>query len=103
MSCPGCAMQLDGHFELPALVQLSREELAFVLDFVRSAGSLKEMGRLHKVSYPTVRNRLNEIIAKLTPSAEETREHRRKAILDALAAGELSVAQATEQLKELGS
>ena len=61
----------------------------FVLAFVRASGSLKEMGEQLKLSYPTVRIRLNEIIAKLKrrPPSGEAKRHR---ILDAIARGELS-------------
>ncbi|MBE2281852.1 MAG: DUF2089 family protein, partial [Prosthecobacter sp.] len=34
-----------------------------------ASGSLKEMAALLKVSYPTVRNRLDEVIAKLPPAS----------------------------------
>ena len=33
--------------------------------FIRASGSLKEMAAILGVSYPTVRNRLDEIIGKL--------------------------------------
>ncbi|MFR2062807.1 MAG: DUF2089 family protein [Alistipes sp.] len=37
----------------------------FILDFVKSSGSLKEMARKLGLSYPTVRNRLDDIIAQI--------------------------------------
>ena len=37
----------------------------FVLDFVKSSGSLKEMAHKLGLSYPTVRNRLDDIISQL--------------------------------------
>jgi len=36
-----------------------------VLDFVKSSGSLNEMAQKLGLSYPTVRNRLDDIIAQL--------------------------------------
>lgn len=100
LTCPGCAMQLEGRFELPELLRLSREDLDFVVAFVRCSGSLKELGAQRGQSYPTVRNRLNEIIERLA-SRDREREQRRRAILDAVASGELSVKEAAKKLQEL--
>jgi hypothetical protein len=49
------------------------EDQSFILEFIKSSGSLKEMARLLRLSYPTVRNRLDEIIERLkqTESSKE--------------------------------
>ena len=39
--------------------------MSFVADFVMCSGSLKEMAARMGVSYPSVRNRLDEIIGEL--------------------------------------
>src|SRR5262245_23183708 len=103
LTCPGCAMQLEGRFELSALARLPGEDLGFIVDFVRTSGSLKEMGKLLGLSYPTVRNRLNEIIERLSRGSKSERslEEKRRKILDAIASGELSVKDAARKLKEL--
>ncbi len=62
MVCPECDTAITGDYRLPLLMRLGSEERAFVLDFVRSSGSLKEMSRRMGLSYPTVRNKLDEII-----------------------------------------
>ena len=56
---------ITGSFELPPLARLSGEDQVFVMVFVRSHGSIKEMERAFGVSYPTVKNRLNRISAQL--------------------------------------
>lgn len=63
--CEGCGTEVEGAYPLPVLAALSAEDQAFVCDFVRASGSLKEMAALLKVSYPTVRNRLDEVISRL--------------------------------------
>ncbi|MFP4663750.1 MAG: DUF2089 family protein [Bacteroidales bacterium] len=35
---------------------------AFIIAFVKNSGSLKKMAKAMSLSYPTVRNRLDEII-----------------------------------------
>lgn len=64
MICQRCDTGIDGLFELPPLAQLPVEDQEFVMQFVKASGSLKEMARLLRLSYPTVRNRLNEIIER---------------------------------------
>ena len=44
---------------------LEEEDVAFIKRFVLSSGSLKEMAQKLGLSYPTVRNRLDDIIAQL--------------------------------------
>jgi len=56
---------VEGNFELPPLAKLTTEDQVFVTAFVRCHGSIKEMEQLFGVSYPTVKNRLASIAAKL--------------------------------------
>ncbi len=65
MHCDACDTHIEGHYRLPAMMQLSEADQQFVLDFVKSSGSLKEMAQQLGLSYPTVRNRLDDIIAQL--------------------------------------
>ena len=63
--CEKCETQMEGMFDLPGLVKLPVEDQEFIVKFVRASGSLKEMAKLLGLSYPTVRNRLDEIIERL--------------------------------------
>lgn len=65
MLCPGCDTYIEGTYSLPVMMQLSAADQQFVLDFVKSSGSLKEMAQKLGMSYPTVRNRLDDIISQL--------------------------------------
>lgn len=65
LCCEGCGTRVCGSFELPPLARLNDKEQAFVLAFIRSSGSLKEMARLMGLSYPTVRNLLDDLIQKV--------------------------------------
>jgi len=71
--CENCGTQIEGIYQLPPLAQLSVEEQLFLLEFIKASGSLKEMARLLRLSYPTVRNRLDEVIehVKLAERANE--------------------------------
>ncbi|MCL2041164.1 MAG: DUF2089 domain-containing protein [Bacteroidales bacterium] len=65
MLCEGCSTEVHGRFKLPILAELSVEEQNFVLSFVKNSGSLKEMAKQLSLSYPSVRNLLDEIIEKI--------------------------------------
>ena len=45
---------------------LSDEDLAFVRRFLLASGSLKEVAAGYGISYPTIRLRLDRLIAKIT-------------------------------------
>jgi hypothetical protein len=103
LKCPGCATRLEGQFELPALLRLTADDLEFIVAFVRASGSLKEMARLRRQSYPTIRNRLDEVIANLDTAldaAARTEPEQQRAILDAVANGTMTVAEAGRKLGE---
>lgn len=65
LCCEHCGTDVEGLYPLPVLAALSQEDQEFILHFVKASGSLKEMAALLKVSYPTVRNRLDEVISRL--------------------------------------
>ena len=65
LECQDCLTQIEGAYELPPLAQLSDADQLFLLEFVKASGSLKEMAKFLKLSYPTVRNRLDEIIERI--------------------------------------
>jgi len=67
LSCEVCKTQVSGNFPLPEMLSLSAEEQHFVLQFLVNSGSLKEMAKQMGKSYPTVRNKLDDLITKVKP------------------------------------
>ena len=65
LHCEECQTEVSGSFGMPLLAKLSEEEQSFILDFVRFSGSLKDMAKKMGISYPTVRNILDDLIEKL--------------------------------------
>lgn len=65
LSCITCQTVVSGNYSLPILLQLSVEEQQFVFEFISTSGSLKEMASKMGISYPTVRNKLDDIIEKI--------------------------------------
>lgn len=73
MICGRCTTEVSGEFELPVLTSLNEEEQRFMLEFVKASGSLKDMAKKMGVSYPTVRNYLDDLIEKLNNMEENER------------------------------
>jgi len=65
LHCETCETDVEGLYPLPVLAGLPQEDQDFIVEFMKSSGSLKDMASLLGVSYPTVRNRLDEIISKI--------------------------------------
>ena len=72
LGCPECQTEVNGDYDLPVLLRLSKDELDFVLSFVKNSGSLKEMSKEMGLSYPTIRNYLNELIQKIGELEDES-------------------------------
>ena len=96
---------IEGPFTLPPLAQLAAEDQVFVAAFLRCHGSIKQMEKYFGVSYPTIKNRLNKIGGQLSfveieqGSDADLPTETRSEVLDRLARGELTVAQALERFK----
>jgi len=71
LSCPACSTQVSGNYPLPVLLQLPADEQTFILQFFLSGGSLKEMASQTGVSYPTMRNRVDDLIEKIKQLSPE--------------------------------
>ncbi len=91
---------IEGNFELPQLARLPLEDQVFIVAFVRSHGSLKEMESVFGVSYPTVKARLNRIGASLQ-FVDTNPAPSRAEILDRLRNGEIDASTAVSMLREL--
>jgi hypothetical protein len=65
LTCEACNTEVNGLFNLHVLNLLSQKEQEFILKFIKHSGSLKEMANELKLSYPTVRNMLDELIEKI--------------------------------------
>ncbi len=121
--CPECDTHMEGHFVGGVFAQLKPEQLAFVErfvaklqpehlalveTFVHCEGKINRMETELGLSYPTIRNRLNEVIRILgyEPGVEETPsglpEEKRLGILEDLDAGRISAEEAMKLLESEG-
>ncbi len=134
LHCPACETTIEGEFDPGAVggrlqeafspeqlkpllpfSRLSAEQLQFVLTFVRCEGRFNRMEDELGLSYPTLRNRLNDIIRAMgyEPSREESARaesaaraeaaapgpSERQSILDQLSRGEIDLEEAKRRLR----
>jgi len=97
-ACTTCGLKLEGDFEVSALGRLPEEDQVFVAAFLRHHGSIRQMERIFDVSYPTVKNRLRAIVERLDKTFAAPSPN--FLVLDQLARGEITVAEALERLEE---
>src|ERR1700679_1257779 len=97
---PEKQIAVEGEFTPPELARLSLEDQVFVVAFVRSHGSIKEMEQTFGVSYPTIKARLNRISGQLQ-FVETDPSPSRHEILDRLGSGELTAEEAIRALQAL--
>ncbi len=103
--CPHCDTTMEGHFAPSAnpFGVLSKDQMFFLMTFIRCEGRFNRMEEELNLSYPTLRNRLQEILRLLgfEPKADEVQKlnpEDRMKILDLLAKGEISADEAQIQL-----
>lgn len=54
------------------MMNLENEDFEFIKNFIVNSGSLKALAKYYKVSYPTVRNRLNGVIERIEAAKDNT-------------------------------
>ena len=99
LHCASCDTSIEGHFAMGQFSNLSPEQMGFVFTFVRCEGKINRMEQELGLSYPTIRNRLHEVIRAMgyEPGKDEPVEvspEKRSAVLADLDAGKISAADA---------
>ncbi len=100
LSCRDCDTKIRGEFEIPPFSKLDESEQEFLILFLRSRGSLRELQRELALSYPTVRNRLDALLAKLGLLSKHASREEITEILDKLEQGELSAEEAAALIRK---
>jgi hypothetical protein len=109
---------MRGEFQSGQLSTLSDDQLTFIKVFMSARGNLTEVERVLGISYPTIRNKLDEInnVLNRTDETAETSQNKssvvketkttssedtRKDILQQVADGRLSPTEAVQKLREV--
>lgn len=98
LSCPGCHTELSGTFAPCRFCRLSAEDQEILEVFLRSRGNMRDVQQHLGVSYPTARQRFNELLGRLgldTPAVDP------QDVVSDLAAGRITVDEAESRLRAL--
>lgn len=103
--CSECDTTIEGRFAPGAFSQLTKEQISFIETFVRCEGKIKRMEEELGLSYPTIRNRLHDVIRAMgyEPGEEESpglSDEERRQILDDLEQGKITYQEAMRLLEE---
>ncbi len=106
LRCTQCETEVRGQFIPGKLSALSEEQLTFVQIFLRARGNLSEVEKVLGISYPTIRNKLDEIVkvldrAEAAPVSAPPLEALRRAILEQVASGAIPATEGLERLRNL--
>jgi len=104
LHCSSCDTSIEGNFVSGQFANLTREQLDFVFTFVRCEGKINRMEQEIGLSYPTIRNRLHEVIRALgyepgKDDSVEISQERRNSILEELSTGKITAEEATRLLR----
>ena len=104
LDCPSSGISIEGRFQPNEFALLEPDKLEFMRLFVKVRGNLKEVERILELSYPTVRQRFENVLLALGYETHESVEEvkiERADILSLLEEGEISADEATQQLQAL--
>jgi hypothetical protein len=65
LHCRSCGTTLEGDFSVGRFGRLTREQIALLESFLRSRGNLRDMERELRLSYPTIRSRVEALVRAL--------------------------------------
>ncbi len=99
LECPESGIVIEGQFHFGWIGRLNRDQLDFVELLIKHRGNVREVAAQLDMAYNTARNRLDEIATTLGGAPESNGRPDRRAVLDRLAASEISVEEAMQLLQ----
>lgn len=103
LQCTSCRTTIENDFSFSKFQYLSEEQMQFIEIFIKCRGSIKDVEKQMGISYPTVRAKLDEVIASIGGkdlSKEISKSESTSDVIKALENGEVSPDEAVKMLKE---
>ena len=97
MRCKACDATIEGKFDPCPVCSLEDEDRRVFDEFMHARGNLKEMERAMRLSYPTVRARVEKMFGEY--EKKESGGNTRMEGLDLLQTGKIDVEEAEELLE----
>jgi len=95
--CRKCKSVIQGEFDLCKFCRLNDQQKYFVEVFIKNRGNIKEIERELGISYPTVRNKLDQVISVLGHKVEPPAINK-KEVLEKLKNGQITKDEALKLL-----
>ena len=99
LTCDSCGTSVRGRFEIPSLCCLPPDLYQFLVVFIRNRGVIRDVERELGISYPTVRSRLDAVLAALGMAGSAQPAVDREQVIGMLERGEISAEQAEQMLR----
>jgi len=102
--CEACDTSIEGRFENSAFPGLNSDQIEFVKTFVRCEGRINRMEDELNLSYPSIRNLLQDVIRAMgyEPGKDVSPEisaEKRRLVIDDLDSGKISADDAARLLR----
>lgn len=99
MSCPTCEVKIEGDFGETAFSKLSIEDQRFLEEYLLAGFSIKTLEKNGLLGYAAIRSRLDKLIENYESLVKM--DAQKKAILEKLQTGKITVAEAKAKLEML--
>ena len=98
LTCPECRTKIVSDLATCEFCNLSPDLLLLLRSFLTARGNIKEVERDLGISYPTVRKRLDDLLAKLGLEGGRRDRDQRLEVFEKLRKGEITVDDAVDSL-----
>lgn len=101
LHCRTCDTELVGSFQLGRFAELAPQHLQFIELLVKHRANMGKVAEELGMSYPTARNRMEEVVRAMGYETEDEAIslEKRREIIQRVAAGELSAEDAARMLR----
>jgi hypothetical protein len=101
LTCESCGTSVRGRFPVPDLCRLPDDLYQFLVVFVKNRGVIRDVEKELGISYPTVRSRLDAVLAALgfIESGDRGESSR---VIEMLERGEITAEEAEQMLRGEG-
>ncbi len=98
LTCESCGTSVRGRFPVPDLCRLPDDLYQFLVVFIKNRGVIRDVETELGISYPTVRSRLDAVLAALG-FGEQVASSDSNKIIERLERGEITPEEAEKMLR----
>jgi hypothetical protein len=102
LTCESCGTSVRGRFRVPDLSRLPDDLYGFMIVFIKNRGVIRDVEKELGISYPTVRSRLDALLAALGFGEQVGKEDSGR-VIEMLERGEITPEEAEKLLRDSGS